>query len=267
MVTGLITVNGKQVLEVDADPSTAGGIAAPLGSLAMYDSGSIGALFIKTGAADDAWQQVDVPEGRDWQMDGNTLTGGSPTAPNEFFGSNNDYDVAFRRNATELMRLCSDGLLIGLNASLGGRLQVSAAALGGDLVKQISPNGGSGGQVIHVSRQYKVQTTDAVATTLADILLPNDNVAHITAKVVARQHGGSSGTAGDGAAYTREIHARTIAAVAAVRQNQTSFTAEDVNAFNLLTTVNGANVRLQAQGAANRNIAWFAQVEMLLATN
>lgn len=266
-ITGLITVNGQQILEVDADPAAAAGTAAPRGSMAMYDSGVVGSVFIKTGAADTAWQQIDVPEGRDWQMDGNTLTGATPDAPNEFFGSNNDYDVVFKRNGTEMARYVSDGLLIGLAASLGGRLQVQGASLGSDVVKQISPNGGSGSQVIHVTRQYKVQTTNATATTLADILIPDDSVVGIEAKIVCRQHGGAAGAVGDGASYKRDIHARNIGGTVSIRQNATSVTSEDVAAFNVTVGASTANVRIQVVGALNRNIAWFAHSELLIAVN
>lgn len=266
-VIGLITVNGKQILEVDASPEITGGTPAPIGSLAMFDSGTVGSLWVKTGSADTAWQRVDLPEGQDWKVDGNDLTGATPDAPNEFFGSNNNYDVAFRRSGTELMRLVSDGLLVGLNASLGGRLQVQGAALGSDLIKQISPNGGSGSQVIRVTRQYKVQTTDGTATTLADIAVPNDSVVGIEASVVCRQHGGSSGAEGDGSYYVRNIHARNIGGTVSVRQNSTSVTSEDVGAFNVAVSANTSNVRIQASGAANRNVAWFAHVEMLIAVN
>jgi hypothetical protein len=266
-ITGLITINGKQVLEVDADPGAALGTAAPLGSLAMYDSGTVGNLYVKTSSADTGWQRVDVSAGQDWQIDGNELTGVSPSTPTEFFGSTNNYDLTFKRNNTELMRLVSDGLLVGLNASLGGRLQVQASALGADILKQISPNGGSGSQVVHVTRQYKVQTTNDSSTTLADIAIPSDAVANIEAKIVCRQHGGTAGSAGDGASYIRHIHARNISGAISVRQNATSVTSEDVNSFNVSVSASDPNVRIEAVGGVDRNIAWFAHVEMLLAVN
>jgi hypothetical protein len=266
-ITGLITVNGKQVLEVDDSPEITAGTAAPIGSIAMYDSGTVGSLWIKVGSADTAWQRVDTPAGQDWQIDGNELTGASPVSPDEFFGSTNNYDLAFVRNNTELMRLAADGLLVGLNASLGGRLQIGSATLGSDLVKQISPNGGTGAQVVHVTRQYKVQTTSATDTTLADISVPTDSVVGIEAKVVCRQHGGASGSVGDGAYYVRNIHARNNSGTVSVRQNATSVTAEDVGAFNVIVSANSANVRVEARGAANRNVAWFAHIEMLIAVD
>lgn len=266
-VTGLITVNGKQVLEVDADPGAAAGTAAPLGSMAMYDSGSVGSVYIKTSAADTGWQRIDVPEGQDWQIDGNPLSGSGPTAPDQFFGSTNDFDVAFRRNNTELMRIATAGILVGLNASLGGRLQVGVGALGDEILKQISPNGGAGSQVIHVTRQYKVQTTDAVATTLADVAVPADNVISIEMKIVCRQHGGTAGAAGDGAAYVRHIHARNNAGTVTIRQTATQVTSEDVNAFNVTASVNTSNVRFQVVGQTDRNIAWAGHSQLMFISN
>lgn len=265
-ITGLITVNGKEVLEVDADPSAGGGTPAPIGSIAMYDSGSVGSVYIKTGALDTAWSRIDSND-NDWSLLGNALTGGTPATPDQQFGSTNDYDVKMIRNNTEIMRMVSQGLVIGLNASAGGRLQIEASALATDLFRQQGPNGGAGSKVVRVSRTYKVQTTDATLTTLADILTPTDSVNLVTLNVVARQHGGSSGTAGDGAAYVREIHARNIADVVSIRKNQTSFTSEDVGAFNLSITNSGANVRAQVTGAANRNLAWFGYCELMIAVN
>lgn len=57
-ITGLITVNGKQVIEIDSDPSLGGGAVASIGSLAMLEVGGVGALYLKIGAADTAWQLI-----------------------------------------------------------------------------------------------------------------------------------------------------------------------------------------------------------------
>ena len=265
-ILGLITVNHKQILEVDDVPSNAAGTSAPLGSLALYDNGTTSNLYLKTGALDTQWTVLDI-DNRDWSLLGNALTGPLSSSPNEFLGSTNDYDLIFRRNAAEIMRLVNDGLLIGLNATTGGRLQIATATLGSDIIKQISPNGGSGANVIHVTRQSKVQTTNAAATTLFDIAVPNDSVVGIEAKVVCRQHSGTSGSPGDGAYYVRNIHARNIGGAVSIRQNATSVTSEDVGAFNVVVSASGANVRLEAVGTAGRNIAWFAHIEMLIAVD
>lgn len=265
-VIGRITVNSKVIYEVDAVPSAAAGTPAPMGSMAMYDSGVLGSVFIKTGAADTDWQQIDTPEGSDWQLDGNNLTGASAITPNEFFGSLNDFDVAFQRNSTELMRLVADGLLVGLNATLGGRLQVGAAALGSELFKQSSPNGGAGAKVIHVTRQYKVQTVDATETVIASIAVPATTRMLVNMKIIANQHGGVAGADGDGADYQRTLSAKRLAAGAAVINGyQTDWTEEDVAAFRVRRTVNVNNVDVSVQGTVDRNIAWSAHAELFIA--
>lgn len=263
-ILGLITVNGKQILEVDAVPSAAAGTPGPMGSLAMYDTGSAGEVYIKTSSGDTAWTKIEIPDQTDWNLNGNTL------GANSSIGSLDDFDMIFIRNNIELMRMvgttaAAQALLIGLNASVGGRLQLKANALADDVLKQMSPNGGSGSDVIHVSRQYKAFTTNATDTTLADVAIPTDTVVGITAKVVGRQTGGGSGAAGDGAVYVREIHARNNAGTVSIRQTQTSFTSEDLASFNITPSVSTTNVRLQVRGGASRDISWFGHVELLIA--
>lgn len=56
--TGLITVDQLSILEVDADPSTGGGTNAPIGSLAMFNSGSVGTVYVKTATALTSWELI-----------------------------------------------------------------------------------------------------------------------------------------------------------------------------------------------------------------
>lgn len=53
---GLITINGKRIIEVDADP-TSSGVAASVGSIALFDDSGTGKFFVKTGAGDTAWTE------------------------------------------------------------------------------------------------------------------------------------------------------------------------------------------------------------------
>lgn len=269
-IIGRITVNSKVIYEVDDVPSSGAGTPAPRGSMAMYDSGVVGSVYIKTGAADTAWQSVDVPEGADWELDGNTLTdaGGGPTDPNEFFGSLNNFDVIFQRNSTELMRLVADGLLVGLSATLGGRLQAGVAALGDEIFKQSSPNGGAGQRVIHVTRQYKVQTTDDTPTVLASLAIPITSRVQATFRIGANQHGGVGGTVGDGADYISTISAKRLAAGNAILNDiQTDFTEEDAGFFNRSFDVNTNNIDLTIEGGVDRDMAWSAHAEIMIFTD
>jgi hypothetical protein len=66
-IVGLLTVNGKQIIEVDNDPSILTGAEASLGSLALYDNGSSATVYIKDGAADTAWKAVSTATSEDIQ--------------------------------------------------------------------------------------------------------------------------------------------------------------------------------------------------------
>ena len=71
-----------------------------------------------------------------WAVAGNTLTGGLPTTPNEFFGSNNNFDVVMKSAGTERLRIGSTGTL-----SVTGNLNVSGGSIRGylDIADASSP--------------------------------------------------------------------------------------------------------------------------------
>lgn len=53
---GIELAGGAQLVNIDFDPTTLGGFAAPVGSIALVDlGGGVGASYIKTGVADTAW--------------------------------------------------------------------------------------------------------------------------------------------------------------------------------------------------------------------
>jgi hypothetical protein len=66
-ITGLITINGKQVLEVDSDPSSGLGTSASVGSLALLEAAGSGSLYVKLSAADTAWQLLSTSTAEDVQ--------------------------------------------------------------------------------------------------------------------------------------------------------------------------------------------------------
>lgn len=79
--TGLITINGKRIIEVDASPASSG-VAAAIGSLALFDDSGTGRLFIKTGSGNTAWTEAgagslaNVVEDTTPQLGGNLDTNG-----------------------------------------------------------------------------------------------------------------------------------------------------------------------------------------------
>jgi len=264
-VTGLITINGKQIIEVDNSPITEGQ-AAPTGSLALYeDGGGVGHLYLKFGSGATDWSENDMNP-NDWGLAGNNLTGGTPGTPDQLFGSLNDYDVKFLRNNSEVMRLAAGNLLVGLSVSLGGKLQVKGAVLGNELIKQITNHGAIGvSDVINVTRQYKVLTTTAASGVLSSLLIPAETNVLVNYKIGCNQYAGSAGAVGDGAAYERTYRAkRLVAGNAVLSKVQTDFTDEDVKDFDVGFIVNTNNIDLSVTGALNRSLAWSALAEIMI---
>lgn len=51
--TGVITINGIKIIECDVNPTTTGGLAAPIGSIASAKDGS--GMFYKSASGDTDW--------------------------------------------------------------------------------------------------------------------------------------------------------------------------------------------------------------------
>ena len=259
-IIGRLTVNNIEILEVDAIPSDGAGTVAPIGSFASFNSGTIGRLYMKAGAADTAWTQFDTQETDDWNLDGNELSGAAFNTPNEFFGSVNNYDLIFKRNNAEIMRVISEGLAIGLNSSIGGKLQVGQGL--GNIVTHLQSIAPSGANVVRVTRQYKIQTVDETETTLIDLAIPETSRVQVRAYIGCNQHGGVSGSNGDGADYVRTASVKRLAGVSpTVEKWSSDFTSEDVKAFKVKEDIVNDNFVIQVKGEADRNIAWSAHVE------
>jgi hypothetical protein len=70
---------------------------------------------------------------QEWHTGGNTLTGTS-TAPTEYFGSNNAYDVVFKTGGTERARFASSNGYFGINsASFSRQLNVGTSQTNGGI--------------------------------------------------------------------------------------------------------------------------------------
>jgi hypothetical protein len=262
-ITGVITVNSKDVLEVDAIPSAGGGTPASVGSISMYEDGSnVGHLYLKVGAADTAWSELTVSSGQFWLLDGNT------EGAEKDFGTTDDFDIPIIRNNLEVARVigstaAASGLLIGLSASLGGRLQLAPDAAGDDIMKEVlSP---TADPVIKVSRMFR-ETTTGAASSAFDIAIPTAYNARVIVDAVARQTGGATGSIGDGASYQRSCHARNLAGTTVMFKQQTDYTYEIVNGLNFDLSASGANIVGTCTGVTNRNISWGFHSQILMIT-
>lgn len=59
-ILNLITIGEKKYYVVDADPTTGGGTPAEIASVAVFDSGSVGTMYLKTGSLDTAWDRINT---------------------------------------------------------------------------------------------------------------------------------------------------------------------------------------------------------------
>lgn len=124
-----------------------------------------------------------------------------------------------------------------------------------------------------VSRVFvKALTTDATVTklTLANgtlLVLPVGTSAYFFLKANAVQTGGSAGTAGDSYACRIQGLIKNVAGTVTIIAQDTPFEESDV-AFtgSLAVAVDATNdaLSVQATGQANKNITWFAEVELIL---
>jgi hypothetical protein len=257
-----LTVNDLEILEVDSDPTTGGGLTAKQGAVGVFrNEGGTATAWLKTGPADVDWKKIDVSD-NDWSLAGNALAGA------EVFGSTNNQDVNFVRNNQAIMSLVNNGVLIGIASAYGGKLDIGASALGDILQVLSSPNGGAGAKVVKISRQYKVQTTDNADTPLATLAIPDDSRLQIEAWIGANQHGGTAGSVGDGADYRRIGSFKRVGGGAtALNGRTTPFTEEDDNFFRARLLPTGNNVEISVRGNTDKNLAWSAHVEYMIFQN
>ena len=62
-IIDLVTVGEKGVIVVDAIPSASSGTSAAIGTIAIYDSGTAGSMYIKTSSLDTDWDLVGTSSG------------------------------------------------------------------------------------------------------------------------------------------------------------------------------------------------------------
>ena len=106
--------------------------------------------------------------------------------------------------------------------------------------------------------QAQVLTTDGSATTMATIATTTDTVMLLEVMVEGRRTGGTAGTAGDSACYSRTARIKNVGGTVTIQTLQTNYTSEDQPAWNATIDVNSTNARIRVTGAINNNISWSA---------
>lgn len=123
----LSTAPGQVIVNAGLNLS---GTASPL--LVNGSAGTTNFVLTSQGAGNTpTWQDASSLITA-WRLSGNALTGGAPSSPTEFFGSTNNYDVVFRSNNTERMRILGSGNVgIGLTNPNEARFVAASTLPGG----------------------------------------------------------------------------------------------------------------------------------------
>jgi hypothetical protein len=102
-----------------------------------------------------------------------------------------------------------------------------------------------------------VNTTNNTTTTIQTIAIPAGAVVMIEARVHSKKTGGAGvGPTGDGNAYIRTVKAKNVGGTVTIGTVSSTFTSEDIGAFNATMAVSGTNIIVQVSGSANNNVTW-----------
>lgn len=247
----------KNILSLTVDPSAGAGIAASIGSLAMVDIAGVASIFQKIGALDTDWQQT-AQTGTGWLTSGNTLTGATPATPNEFFGSDNNFDIVFKRNTVEQMRLVSGSLFVGGTASI--------AANPAKLETFIATNAPLGRETNTAATAVNTTRLGGAATVggaTSNVQFNfTETLNHILRVFIAvRQTGGGTGAAGDGASFEKIVTLQIIAGVATILDQANIYTYQVDAGITATITAVGSGIQIACHGVIGRSLKWSIRIE------
>jgi len=106
-----------------------------------------------------------------------------------------------------------------------------------------------------VVNQATVNTTDATATTLQSIDVPNNSMMLVECRVTALRTGGLAGSPQDSAIYVITARLKNVAGTVTVN-GLSVVQNEDQAAWDATLDVSATTVRIQVTGAADNNITW-----------
>lgn len=102
-------------------------------------------------------------------------------------------------------------------------------------------------------------TVNATYVALKTISVPTDTVMLIKSYVTGRKTGGTgSGSVGDAGVYERTAAFKNVGGVVTRIRQQSDFTAEDINGWQVRLTASGTNALVEVRGDANNNVDWEA---------
>lgn len=236
-----ITIGDIEFLHVDAAPGGGAGTAADIGSVASFDNAGAGEMYLKTGAADTAWTQLDagtlpidlttdvgvsilpVANGGTG-LDASTVLAGQILIGND---TNNDFDLA--------TLTAGNGVNI---TNADGSITIAAE---------------------NVQASTSVQTTDATQTVLKTFDMSTaDTVYYVKARVKAIVSGGAGGNDQASAVFERSIRVTNDGGVLIAGKTQSDYTDKSpaVSSYSVDFNVSGTDLQLRVTGGATDNTEW-----------
>lgn len=181
-------------------------------------------------------------------LGGSGLTAGGSTTQVQynnngvFAGSNN---LTFNNSTKQLYV----GPTSGGSIALDGPLIVSKGTASSSYI-QFTDTG------VLTVRQFSVNTTDATATTIAQIFPQSATLLYF--HIFGERTGGSAGTAGDAAGYIRSAMYKFTTVPVLVGSVTDIMTSESQAGWDVSFTAGVTDVTVKVTGAANNNVSWRA---------
>lgn len=229
-IIGRLTNNEVEVLQVDAAPGAGAGTSAPIGAIAAWNSGSVGAAYLKVSALDTGWDQINTSA-----VSGGVLTGVGGRLP-VYYQSGNQVDDVYVQNGQDVVvaHTTHPSRSVGITYTVPNPGNAVASA---DFVLT------EGGQIINGAKTFGNNITiNGDLTVNGTMTTINSTVTEISDPTITLNNGGAAASAGGAGIEIEENSVITAFATVSAARNGWSFKAPtNANTATLLMTSLAAN--------------------------
>jgi hypothetical protein len=138
--------------------------------------------------------------------------------------------------------------------SITAKIQALQGTLGNEVMRLESVS--TNDDPVEITYQNRVTTTNATATTLHTFTVPTSTTYYISAVVIARRTGGTSGSAEDGASFEIKGTYKNVSGTATLIGVVNKLANKDQGTWNVAFNTSSNTVQLQVSGSTNNNITW-----------
>lgn len=229
-IIGRLTNNEVEVLQVDAAPGAGAGTSAPIGAVAAYNAGSVGSAYLKTGALDTAWDQINTSA-----VSGGVLTGTAGRLP-VYPSTGNQVDDEYVQNSQNVVvtHTTHPSRAVAITYTIPNPGNSVSAA---EFVLT------EGNQIINGDKTWGGnQTINGDLTVNGTMTTINSTVTEISDPVITLNNGGAAASGGGAGIEIEENAVITAFMQVAAARNGWSFKAPtNANTATLLTTSLASN--------------------------